>query len=347
MDVASLVARLVLAAVLAAAGVAKLADRAGARSAVTELGVPAALASPLALVLPLVELVIASMLVWDRSAVAGGVAAVVLLSVFTAAIALGVARGRRPECHCFGQLRSKPAGGAAIARNFVLGGLAAFVALAGPGASADRAVAWVGELTAAELAALAAGLPLLAMLALQWWFIVKLLRQNGRLVQRLDSIEAELPTPPRAEQASWGLAPGRPAREFDLPGPDGQRGSLGSLLGAADSKPLALVFSDPECGPCADILPELLAFDGEHASRVTLALITRDDGTDGDGDVAAAERRLRHVLLQEEREVMEAYGLPGTPSAVLVDRKGKVGSPPALGADAIRSLLASAAGGES
>jgi hypothetical protein len=44
-------------------------------------------------------------------------------------------------------------------------------------------------------------------------------------------------------------------------------------------------------------------------------LITRDDGTDGDGDVAAAERRLRHVLLQEEREVTEAYGLPGTPTA--------------------------------
>jgi hypothetical protein len=56
--------------VLAAAGVAKLADRAGARSAVTELGVPAGLASPLELVLPLVELVIAGMLVGDRSAVA-------------------------------------------------------------------------------------------------------------------------------------------------------------------------------------------------------------------------------------------------------------------------------------
>jgi hypothetical protein len=49
----------------------------------------------------------------------------------------------------------------------VLGGLAACVAVAGPGASGDRAVAWVGELTAAELAALAAGLALLAMLALQ------------------------------------------------------------------------------------------------------------------------------------------------------------------------------------
>jgi uncharacterized membrane protein YphA (DoxX/SURF4 family) len=111
MDVASLAARLVLAMVLAAAGVAKLADRAGARSAVTELGVPPGLASPLALVLPLVELVIAGMLVWDRSAVAGAIAALVLLAAFTAAITLSVARGRRPECHCFGQLSSKPAGG--------------------------------------------------------------------------------------------------------------------------------------------------------------------------------------------------------------------------------------------
>jgi len=150
MDVASPMARLVLAVVLAASGVAKLADRAGARSAVTELGVPAALASPLALILPLAELVIATTLVWDRSATAGAVAAMVILALFTAAITLGVALGRRPECHCFGRLTSKPAGGPAIARNVVLGGLAACVAIAGPGASVDRAVAWVGELTASS-----------------------------------------------------------------------------------------------------------------------------------------------------------------------------------------------------
>jgi thiol-disulfide isomerase/thioredoxin len=130
---------------------------------------------------------------------------------------------------------------------------------------------------------------------------------------------------------------------FQLPGRDGRKRSLGSLLGTADRKPLALVFCGPECGPCADFMPELIAFDDEHAASVTLALITarrRDQR-----DIAAAERRLRHVLLQEDREVMEAYGAPGTPSGVLVDGDGMIGSQLALDADAIRSLLASAAQG--
>jgi thiol-disulfide isomerase/thioredoxin len=59
-----------------------------------------------------------------------------------------------------------------------------------------------------------------------------------------------------------------------LPGRDGRKRSLGSLLGTADGKPLALVFCGPECGPCADFMPELIAFDDEHAASVTLALIT-------------------------------------------------------------------------
>jgi uncharacterized membrane protein YphA (DoxX/SURF4 family)/peroxiredoxin len=343
MDVALLVARLVLAVVLAAAGLAKLAEGAGARSAVTEFGLPAGLASPLALVLPLAELAIASALVWDRAAVAGAIAAAAVLAVFTAAITLNLALGRRPECHCFGQLSSEPAGGPAIARNVVLGALAAWVAVAGPGASADRAVAWVGDLTPAELGALAGGLVLIAVLALQWWFLVNLLRQNGRLLERLEAIEAHLRiAPSRADRAAPGLSPGRPAPDFTLPGRDGRTRSLGSLLGVAGGKPLLLVFSDPDCGPCADFLPELLPFDDEHASGVTLALITRESGSNG--DVAAVERRLRHVLLQEGREVMEAYGVPGTPSGVLVDGGGMISSRLALGPDAIRGLLASAVG---
>jgi thiol-disulfide isomerase/thioredoxin len=100
---------------------------------------------------------------------------------------------------------------------------------------------------------------------------------------------------------------------FQLPGRDGRKRSLGSLLGTADRKPLALVFCGPECGPCADFMPELIAFDDEHAASVTLALITarrRDQR-----DIAAAERRLRHVLLQEDREVWRPTAPRGRPAA--------------------------------
>jgi thiol-disulfide isomerase/thioredoxin len=65
---------------------------------------------------------------------------------------------------------------------------------------------------------------------------------------------------------------------FQLPGRDGRKRSLGSLLGTADRKPLALVFCGPECGPCADFMPELIAFDDEHAASVTLALTRATTG---------------------------------------------------------------------
>lgn len=144
---------------------------------------------------------------------------------------------------------------------------------------------------------------------------MNLLRQNGRVLQRLEAIETRLGiAPPRAEQSRPGLPPGTSAPNFRLPEHHGETRSLGSLLSAAGGKPLLLVFADPDCRPCTDLLPELAAFEDEHASAVSVALITRDDGTNG--DLAAAEQRLRHVLFQEGREVMETYGVPGTPTGV-------------------------------
>jgi thiol-disulfide isomerase/thioredoxin len=57
-----------------------------------------------------------------------------------------------------------------------------------------------------------------------------------------------------------------------------------------------------------------------------------------------AEHGLTHVLLQRLREVAEAYQAAGTPSAVIVQPDGTVGSPLAAGADAIRALVARTVG---
>jgi hypothetical protein len=47
----------------------------------------------------------------------GAVAALALLALFLAAIAFSFARGRRPDCHCFGQLHSAPIGSRTVIRN--------------------------------------------------------------------------------------------------------------------------------------------------------------------------------------------------------------------------------------
>ncbi|MGH9285870.1 MAG: MauE/DoxX family redox-associated membrane protein [Acidimicrobiales bacterium] len=43
-----------------------------------------------------------------------------------------MSHGRRPDCHCFGQLRPTPAGAATLARNGVLLAAALVLFVAGP-----------------------------------------------------------------------------------------------------------------------------------------------------------------------------------------------------------------------
>src|SRR2546425_9677417 len=127
MSVVLLLARLLLATVFAVAGIAKLLDRAGSRKSAGDFGVPTFLAKPLAFVLPLVELACSVALLRGRWAWFGASGALAMLSVFIAAIAVSLARGRKPDCHCFGQLHSAPIGWTTLSRNAVLAGLAALV----------------------------------------------------------------------------------------------------------------------------------------------------------------------------------------------------------------------------
>jgi hypothetical protein len=182
MDAALLIARLVLAAVFTLAGVAKLSDLKGSRRAIVDFGVPSAIVAPLGLLLPLAELSVAATLLPASTAWWGALGALALLSVFVVGITYNLARGRKPECHCFGQLHSAPAGWKTLARNGVLAAIAGFVLWAGyEGGAGPSALSWVGALSAAQLLALLGGVVVLALLAGQWWFLVHLLRQNGRL----------------------------------------------------------------------------------------------------------------------------------------------------------------------
>ncbi len=59
----------------------------------------------------------------------------------------------------------------------------------------------------------------------------------------------------------------------------------------------------------------------------------------------SAEHGLGRVLLQRDWEVLEAYKVEATPSAVLIRSDGKNSSPVHEGEDEISALLAHAVGG--
>ncbi len=128
MKAAALVARLVLAAVFAVAGWTKARDVAGTRAAILDFGVPAPFVVPVAFLLPVAELTVAVLLLFEDTAGIGAILAIVLLALFIVGITVSLARGRRPDCHCFGQIRSEPVGATTLVRNGVLIALAVFVA---------------------------------------------------------------------------------------------------------------------------------------------------------------------------------------------------------------------------
>ena len=342
---ALLVARLLLASVFVVAGAAKLADRNGSRQAIINFGVPTALATPLGTVLPLAELAVAVALVPAATAWWGAVGALGLLLLFVVGIGVNLARGRQPDCHCFGQLHSAPAGPKTLARNGALAAVAAFVVWQGRDGAGPSALGWMGELTAAQLIALILGLVALALLAGQWWFLLHLLRQNGRLLVRVEALEARLGVDAAAPsgngaQPAAGLPVGSQAPPFSLEGLHGETLTLGSLR--SSGKPVMLIFTDPNCGPCTAMLPEIGRWQEEYADKLVVSLVSR--GKPEENRAKMGEHGLSRVLLQKDWEVSEAYRVGGTPSAVLVRPDGTIGSAVVGGAEAIGSLVAYAVG---
>ncbi len=338
MDGILLSARLLLAAVFLVAGCAKLADRDGARQATSAFGVPEAVAGAVSALLILAEIAAGILIIPSVTAVAGAVLAAALLLSFCAGITRSMLRGEAPDCHCFGQLHSAPAGPKTLARNVLLTAVAAFVIAGGPGTSAT---AWITRLSDTGLVALIFGVVLAIVVVAAATFALSMLRRHGQLLLRIDTLEDALAghgiVVPEAvaPAAAEGLPVGSKAPAFELPDLRHRRVSLSSL--AARRRPVLLVFTDPGCGPCTALLPQLAAWQREHAETLRVALISRGDR---EANLAhAREHDLADVLLQSDREIDERYKVSGTPSAVLIAGDGSIASAVHAGEDAIRQLV--------
>jgi peroxiredoxin len=339
MDLAVFGGRILLAAVFAISAIAKLADRRGVRAALVDFGVPAPLITPASAILPVAESVVALALLSSSSARWGAVGALALLVIFSAAIAVNLVRGRQPECHCFGQLRSGPVGTSTLVRNGLLATLAGGIAWRQGREPGFSMTDWLAQKSAGEILGFVAAMVALALVALQAWFILHLIRQHGRLLVRMEVLEGAIAsgsTSSRShEVGGGGLPAGTKAPEFDLPGLHGETLTLAALRSAG--QPVLLLFTAPGCGPCESLMPEVGSWQRDHSSVVTIGIISAGPA-DAIGAIAA-EHGLRNVLRQEGREVAESYHYLGTPSAVVVSPDGRIATPLVAGADPIRSLF--------
>jgi peroxiredoxin len=300
-------------------------------------------------------LVIAVLLIPTATARWGALLALILLAVFIAGISYSLSRGRKFDCHCFGQLTTSEIGPPTLIRNAVLAVLAAFVVISGfannnPGPGLTDVFR---GLSAFEWVMLVIGVILLAALAGVSWLLVHLLGQNGRLLVRLDRIEAaledadiEIPAADEDDEddvdEEEGLAFGAPAPAFSLSGLYGETMTLDALRAA--EKPVLLLFTDPTCVPCNAMMGDVGKWQRDLSEKLTIAVVTR--GSLEDNRNKAKQHNLTHVLMQQDNEVADAYQTYGTPTAVLVRPDGTIGSAAAGGAQQIRTLVKQAAEGK-
>jgi uncharacterized membrane protein YphA (DoxX/SURF4 family)/thiol-disulfide isomerase/thioredoxin len=313
--------RIALSAVFAVAGVTKLLDQKDTRDAVKNFGAPQLLVPALSFLLPIAELLTASGLLFVQTIRPSALAALLMLSVFVIAISVNLARGRTHDCHCFGQLHSRPLGWPTLVRNliFALGAsIVLWQAQTRPRLSIFDALARLGVFQ---------WLLLLGGLSVVAGTLMYLHRRRQRLLLK-------------ASAAPQGLPLDSIAPAFELDAYTGGKTSLVQLL--AHSKPLLLIFTNPSCGPCVVLFKEIKEWQESHSDQLTIALISF--GTIKENFVNVARNRLGQVLLQREREVATSYGANVTPTGVVVNIHGRIASPLAAGADEIRKLLATVLG---
>ena len=248
MEIALLVIRLLLATVFGVAGLAKLADHVGTQQTLRDFGVPSVLAPSFGLLLPLAELAVAVALLPVVTAWWAACGAFALLLLFVVGLGIALARGRRLDCHCFGHLHSAPAGWRTLARNMVLAAAAGFAVWEGREIVGVSAISWLAQLTPTQAVSLIIGVGALGLLAVEGWLLVHMLRQNGRLLLRVEALEGRLaagavalaPGQNRdAGQRASGLTVGAPAPAFRLTSLHGEMHTLDALR--AIGKPVILI----------------------------------------------------------------------------------------------------------
>lgn len=196
-------------------------------------------------------------------------------------------------------------------------------------------------------AGLLAVLCLLGLVALSLALAVVVKRQNrtgeriADLTLRAEVSRATTAGPAPANTAFTGETE-RLAPWFSLPTLGGGTGSLASLLAAG--RPIVLSFTDPRCGPCYELLPDIAEWQRVYGDRLTFALIS--DGAPALNRAMTAEYGIasNNIMLDADHAVSERFGTKSLPAAILIDPDGRIRTGTADGSFAVRSLVAGALG---
>jgi peroxiredoxin len=178
------------------------------------------------------------------------------------------------------------------------------------------------------------------LIAFGGWLGYQLVRQNGRILLRLEAIEKNLgrhsaAKPQKAARAPEGLPLGGAAPDFELPDLGGVRHKLSDFRG----KDLLLIFFNPKCGFCTKMAADLAALAAEGGPDWAVPIVVTT-GDANENQKLASQFGIRCVvLLQQEMEVAKSYRAQGTPMGYRIDRQGRIASELAVGGQALLELV--------
>jgi peroxiredoxin len=171
------------------------------------------------------------------------------------------------------------------------------------------------------------------------WLAYQLVRQNGRILLRLEAIEQQIASRAGAK-GPQGLPLGTLAPDLELPDLMGVRRKLSEFR----QQNVLLIFFNPQCGYCTNMAADLAALSAKGADqRPVLVVVTTGDADENRQLVERYGIRCL-FLLQEQMEVASQYGVHGTPMGYLIDRAGRIASPLAVGAEPLLQRATDAVG---
>ena len=311
----------------------------------------------------------------------GACAALALLSIFAIGIGVTLARGRRPDCRCFGQLHSAPVGWPTLIRNGILATSAGWLVSrgrlqAGPSLWAHLAMAGGIERRVFIVVACVACFLFFRALRGSEPAEAESMTMEPRLVSESERVDESRRAPARDRErpSAERRAPSKtlsgrisantaPAPKLQ-PGVPAPRRILPTGIGLPIGTP-APEFALPGMSGRKRSLGSLLeqgktiflVFSSPYCESCqalspnisrwmreheeSLNIVLVTRGTAKENLAKLKDFEISQVLLQQDFEVAEAYDCESTPAAVLIGTDGLIQSDLAVGGPAIEQLIAS------
>ncbi|MBV9216475.1 MAG: redoxin domain-containing protein [Acidobacteria bacterium] len=335
MDVILLIIRVILAGVLGLAAIAKLIDQAGSQKAMAEFGVPDRYTRFASLGLSVLEIGLSISLLFVTTSWFAAVGTAALLLVFISAMLYQVVKGNAPDCHCFGQMHSEPVGTSSIIRNILLFAASIFLVVKGRAGQGFSLVQ-----SDQDVVTMLIGICVIGLLLAATVYLSGIAAKQNEILRRIEVVEAVALDGGAVERneagsPNEGLPIGAVVPDLALSDLAGDTVTLSGLR--EEGLPVLFFYVSPTCNPCKALVPEFNEWRADLAGRVRFVFLssgTAEENRDKfEGGIAD------DVLLQKEREASEALQIRWTPTAILMDPRGRIASHMAAGDRAIRDLI--------